>query len=225
MRLLIADPDARAAHHLADALGAFAHEAVVAGDGRTALALATQERFGAALLELILPYVGGVEITQALRERGLDLPVVMLSVHGDLSDRIAALDAGADDYLVKPIAAIEIDARLRAIQRRAARTGGHGVMRAGDIEVNEIKYRAVRGGRTLALPKLEFHMLCELIRNKNAIVTRDMFYRNVWRYEAEPATNVVESYIRRLRAHLNAGGEPDPIETIRGVGYMLVEHG
>ena len=225
MRLLIADPDARAAQQLADALRGFAHEVVVAGDGRAALALATQETFGAVLLELILPYVGGIEITQALRERGLDMPVVMLSVHGDLADRLAGLEAGADDYLVKPVAAVEIDARLRAIQRRAARIGGHGVMRAGDIEVNEIKYRAVRGGRTLALPKLEFQMLCELVRNKNAIVTRAMFYRNVWRYDGEPATNVVESYIRRLRAHLNAGGAPDPIETIRGVGYMLVDHG
>ncbi|GHH17524.1 DNA-binding response regulator [Sphingomonas glacialis] len=225
MRLLIADDDARAPRQLASDLGALAHEVVIVGDGRTALARATQETFDAVLLELVLPYVGGVEITRTLRERGLDLPIVLLSVHGDLPDRLAGLDAGADDYLVKPIAAVEIEARLRAILRRATRSGGHGVMRAGDIEVNEIKYRAQRGGRVLALPKLEFQMLCELIRNKNAIVTRAMFYRNVWRYDGEPATNVVESYIRRLRGHLNAAGEPDPIETIRGVGYMLVDHG
>lgn len=225
MRLLIADDDARAPRQLASDLGALAHEVVIVGDGRTALARATQETFDAVLLELVLPYVGGVEITRTLRERGLDLPIVLLSVHGDLPDRLAGLDGGADDYLVKPIAAVEIEARLRAILRRATRSGGHGVMRAGDIEVNEIKYRAQRGGRVLALPKLEFQMLCELIRNKNAVVTRTMFYRNVWRYDGEPATNVVESYIRRLRGHLNAAGEPDPIETIRGVGYMLVDHG
>lgn len=225
MRLLIADDDARAARHLTDELAALGHDVVIAEDGRAALALATQETFGAVLCELVLPYVGGVEIIRALRERGLDLPILVLSVHGDLADRLAALDAGSDDYLIKPVAGIEIDARLRAILRRAARTGDHGVMRAGDIEVNEVKYRAQRGRRVLALPKLEFQMLCELIRNKNAIVTREMFYRNVWRYDAEPATNVVESYIRRLRGHLNAAGEPDPIETIRGVGYMLVDHG
>eukprot|EP01037_Dinobryon_pediforme_P022021 gene22021-23046_t len=204
VRLLIADDDARAARQLAAALDAFGHEAVIAGDGRTALALATRETFGAALFELVLPYVGGVELTRALREQGLDLPILILSVHGELADRLAGLAAGADDYLVKPVAPAEIDARFQAILRRAARVGDSGVMRAGDIEVNEVKYRAVRGGRTLTLPKLEFQMLCELVRNKNAIVTRDMFYRKVWRYDAEPATNVVESYIRRLRARLNA---------------------
>ncbi|WP_010184959.1 response regulator transcription factor [Sphingomonas sp. PAMC 26605] len=225
MRLLIADDDARAARQLASALEAFGHEPVLTGDGRTALALATRETFGAALFELVLPYVGGVELTQALREQGLDMPIIILSVHGELADRLAGLAAGADDYLVKPVAPVEIDARLQAILRRAARIGDRGVMRAGDIEVNEVKYRAVRAGRALALPKLEFQMLCELVRNKNAIVTRDMFYRKVWRYEAEPATNVVESYIRRLRARLNAAGEHDPIETIRGVGYMLIDQG
>lgn len=225
MRLLIADDDARATRQLAGGLGTFGYDTVLAGDGRTALALATRETFGAVVSELILPYVGGVELTRTLREQGLDMPIIILTVHGELDDRLAGLSAGADDYLVKPVAPAEIDARLHAILRRAARIGDSGVMRAGDIEVNEVKYRAVRGGRALALPKLEFQMLCELVRNKNAIVTRDMFYRRVWRYDAEPATNVVESYIRRLRARLNAAGEVDPIETIRGVGYMLVDHG
>jgi two-component system, OmpR family, response regulator len=225
VRLLIADDDARAARQLASALAAFGHETVLAGDGRSALALATRETFDAVLCELMLPYVGGVELTRELREQRFDMPILILTVHGELADRLAGLAAGADDYLIKPVAPAEIDARLQAILRRAARIGDSGVMRAGDIEVNEVRYRALRGGRALALPKLEFQMLCELVRNKNAIVTRDMFYRKVWRYDAEPATNVVESYIRRLRTRLNAAGEVDPIETIRGVGYMLVDYG
>ena len=223
MRLLLADGDARSARRLVAELDAFGHDTVVAEDGRAALTLATGETFDAVLLELMLPYVDGVEVTRQLREHGLDVPVMLVSVHGDLADRLAAFSAGADDYCVKPVAAAEIDARLSAILRRATRTGEAGVMRAGDIAVNEVKYRALRGARVLALPKLEFRMLCELIRHKNAVVTRDMFYRSVWDYDGEPATNVVESYIRRLRAHLNAAGEPDPITTIRGVGYMLVD--
>lgn len=223
MRLLIAEDDARAGRQLVADLRALGHDAVVAEDGRAALALATAETFDAVLLELMLPFVDGVALTRELRDRGLEVPIVLLSVHGELADRLAAFAAGADDYLVKPVAPLEIEARLKAIQRRARRSSEAGVMRAGDIAVNEVKYRALRGDRVLALPKLEFQMLCELIRNKNGVVTRGMFYRNVWGYAADPATNVVESYMRRLRAHLNAPGEPDPIATIRGVGYMLVD--
>ncbi len=225
LRLLIADDDARGVRQLVADLRALGHDPVVAEDGRAALTLATDETFDAVLLELVLPYVDGVEVTRRLRERGLELPILILSVHGELADRLAGLAAGADDYVVKPVASVEIDARLTAIARRARRSGEAGMMRAGDIAVNEIKYRALRGGRVLTLPKLEFQMLCELIRHKNGIVTRAMFYRDVWGYDSEPATNVVESYIRRLRAHLNAAGEDDPIETIRGVGYMLVDRG
>ncbi|MEG3177141.1 response regulator transcription factor [Sphingomonas sp. RB3P16] len=223
MRLLIAEADARTARALVAGLRHFGHDPVVAEDGRAALLLATDQTFEAVLLEVTLPYVDGFAVTRALRDAGFAGAIVIVTVHGDLADRLAGLAAGADDYLLKPIDPAEIDARLAAILRRAARASEAGVMRAGDIEVNEVKYRALRGGRVLALPRLEFAMLCELIRHKNGIVTRAMFYRDVWRQEVEPATNLVESYIRRLRGHLNAPGEPDPIATIRGVGYMLVE--
>lgn len=210
---------------MAGALDAFGHQSVLIEDGRAALTLAAEQSFDAVLLDIVLPYVDGMEVTRRLRERGLDVPVLILTAHGELADRLAGFAAGADDYCVKPVAAAEIDARLNAIRRRAARAGESGVMRAGDIVVNEVKYRAVRGDRVLALPKLEFEMLCALVRHKNGVVTRAMFYRDVWGYAAAPTTNVVESYMRRLRAHLNAAGEQDPIETIRGVGYMLVDRG
>jgi len=167
--------------------------------------------------------VDGLEVARRLRERNIDVPIIMLSALGEVEQRVAGLDAGADDYLVKPAAAVEIDARLRAITRRAARTGESGLMRIGDIAVNEVKHRATRAGRGLELRKLEFELLCELIRNANAVVSREALYRNVWKYDAMPATNIVESYIRRLRGQLNRPGERDPIVTIRGVGYMITD--
>ncbi|MET3827892.1 MULTISPECIES: response regulator transcription factor [Sphingomonas] len=225
MRLLVVEDDARTARLLVSDLADLGHDSVVAPDGRAALLQATADQFDAVLLDVMLPHVDGIGVARALRDRGVSVPIVMLTALGDLDQRLVGLDAGADDYLVKPAAPVEIEARIKAIQRRTARANDGGVMRAGDIEVNEVKHRAVRNGRVLTLPKLEFQMLCELIRNKNSVVTRQMFYRTVWDYDFEPATNIVESYIRRVRAQLCANGEADPITTIRGVGYMIVDQG
>lgn len=225
MRLLVVEDDARAARMLVGDLADLGHDCIVAADGRAALLHATEDPFDAVLLDVMLPHVDGIAVARALRERGVSVPIIMLTALGDLDQRLIGLDAGADDYLVKPAAPVEIEARIKAILRRTVRASESGVMRAGDIEVNEVKHRAVRGNRVLSLPKLEFLMLCELIRNKNSVVTRQMFYKTVWDYDFEPATNIVESYIRRVRAQLCADGEPDPVATIRGVGYMLVDQG
>ncbi|GGA56066.1 response regulator transcription factor [Sphingomonas psychrolutea] len=225
MNVLIVEDDYRAARLLVAALSEIGYETVVAEDGRIALALASAQSFDAVLLDVMLPQIDGVAVARALRERGLNVPILMLTALGDLDERLAGLDAGADDYLVKPAEPLEIDARIKAIKRRAERTNETGVLRAGDIEVNEIKFRAVRGRRVLALPKLEFQVLCELVRNRNSVVTRTMFYSSVWGFDFEPTTNIVESYIRRVRVQLTLDGEEDPIVTIRGVGYMMIGEG
>jgi len=223
MRLLVVEEDPRAAKQLVADLEELGHETMVAADGRAAIVAVTDGKFEAVLLDVMLPYVDGVGVAKLLRERDIDVPIIMLTALADLDQRLTGLDAGADDYLIKPAAPAEIDARLRAIVRRAARSGDSGIMRVGDIEVNEIKYRATRADRQLVLPKLEFQVLCELVRNANSIVTRQMFYQNVWKYDFEPATNIIESYIRHLRLHLNNPGETDPIVTVRGVGYMITD--
>ena len=223
MRLLIVEDDERAARQLADDLEELGHETLLASDGRVALSYATDRKFDAVLLDVMLPHVDGVGVAKLLRDRKVDVPIIMLTALGDLEQRLAGLEAGADDYLIKPAAPLEIEARLKAIMRRASMTNDSGIMRAGDIEVNEVKHRAVRGGRLLKLPNLEFRLLCELIRNANSVVTRQMLYQAVWNYDFEPATNVVESYVRRLRAQLMQNGESDPIVTIRKVGYMLTD--
>jgi two-component system OmpR family response regulator len=221
MHLLVADSDARVAAALLADLVACGHQGVVAGDGRQALAMAVDGGFDAMLADAALRYVDGIALVALLRERGIDLPIILTSEIADPDQRIAGLDAGADDYLIKPVFAAEIAARLRAILRRSARGQDAGVLRAGDIEISEIKHRATRAGRPLALQNLEFRLLCELVRHTGTVVTREQLYRNVWHYDAVPATNIVESYIRRLRQRLNQPGERDPITTIRGIGYML----
>ncbi|WP_404369725.1 response regulator transcription factor [Sphingomonas sp. MMS24-J45] len=225
MKILIVEDDHRAAKLLAAALTEIGHTPVVATDGRAALSLASAEMFDAVLLDVMLPHLDGVSVARALRERGLSTPILMLTALGDLDDRLAGLDAGADDYLVKPAEPLEIEARIKAIKRRAERTSETGVLRAGDVEVNEIKFRAVRNGRLLVLPKLEFQVLCELVRHRNSVVTRAMFYSSVWGFDFEPTTNIVESYIRRVRVQLTLNGEEDPIVTVRGVGYMMTGEG
>ena len=225
MKVLIVEDDYRAAKLLVSALSEIGYETVVAEDGRVALALASAQSFDAVLLDIMLPQLDGMSVARALRERGLNVPILMLTALDDLHERLAGLDAGADDYLVKPAESLEIDARIKAIKRRAERANETGVFRAGDIEVNEIKFRALRGRRVLALPKLEFQVLCELVRNRNSVVTRSMFYSSVWGFDFEPTTNIVESYIRRVRVQLTLDGEEDPIVTIRGVGYMMIGEG
>jgi two-component system OmpR family response regulator len=223
MRLLIVEDDERAAMQLVADLEELGHEMQVAADGRAALQQAADGRFDGILLDVMLPYVEGVEVVRLLRDRKIDTPIIMLTALGDLDQRLAGLEAGADDYLIKPAEPAEIDARLRAILRRAERSNDSSIMRVGDIEVNEVKHRVTRAGRSIKLPHLEFQLLCELARNANSVVTRQMLYRNVWHYDFEPTTNVVESYIRRLRVQLNQAGERDPILTLRKVGYMLTD--
>lgn len=221
MRLLIVEDDSAAAKQLASDLAGYGHHCEIAGDGRAALIQATESRFDAILLECLLPFVDGVGVTALLRDRGLDVPIMMVSALADLDQRLICFEAGADDYLVKPAAPAEIDARLRVILRRGAGVQKSGVMWAGDIEVNEVRRSATRAGRALKLQNMEFRILCELVRNVNTVVTRQMLYQAVWNYDAAPKTNIVESHMTRLRNTLTAPGEDDPIATIRGVGYML----
>ncbi len=221
MRILVVEDDPRAAKQLTADLTELGHETITTADGRAALAIATDDRFDAILLDVMLPFVDGVGVATMLRERSVDTPILMLTALGDLDDRLAGLDAGADDYLVKPAAPAEIEARIRAILRRANRANDTAIMRLGELEVNEIKHRATRAGRLLILQNLEFKVLCELMRHAEGIVTRQMLYHSVWHFDFEPATNIVDAHISRIRTQLTQPGETEMIKTIRGVGYML----
>ncbi len=222
LNLLLADADAPVAATLRAELVALGHRVTLAQDGRAALVAIDHEAFDAMILDWVLPVIDGIAVLQRLRAANMGLPIVMLSARGRAIDRIEGLDAGADDYVVKPAYAGELNARLNALLRGRRWAGaGDDTLRAGDIVVSPGKFRASRGGRAIELGNLEFRLLAELARNAGAVLTRAMLLERVWGYDVEPATNIVDAYIRRLRVKLNEGGAEDPIVTVRGVGYRL----
>ncbi|MFW2850820.1 response regulator transcription factor [Sphingomonas sp. TX0543] len=222
MNLLLVEDDEDYATTLAEELRALDHEVTVAASGAVALQAADREPFDAAIIDRMLPQMDGTEVIRRLREGGKRLPVVMLSALGRSAEKVEGLDAGADDYVVKPTPAIELDARLKALLRGRQWTTGDGdTVRAGDIVVSPTRFRAWRNDRPLDLVRLELQLLAELARNAGTVLTRAMLIERVWGYDFEPTTNIVDVQIRALRRKLIGDGESDPIVTLRGIGYML----
>lgn len=225
--LLVEDDDVFAAA-LAEELRRFQHDVTVAEDGRAALAAIDHEQFDAVVLDWMMPRLDGVSMLKRLRDGERTLPVIMLSALGSASEKVEGLEAGADDYVVKPVAAEELNARLNAVVRgrqwlNASPIASADTLRAGNIVVSPTRFRAWRGDVSIDLANLELKLLAEFVRNAGTVLTRTMLIERVWGYEFEPTTNLVDVYIRRLRQKLTAAGGEDPILTIRGVGYMLRE--
>lgn len=218
MMLLIVEDDAKIAGFLARGLQDLGHEVEVVPTGEEALDTLSHRRFDAVVLDRMLPALDGIEV---LRRKSRDVPVLMLSALDTLDDRIEGLNAGADDYLVKPFEVSEVAARLNAIVRRAATPDRTDILRVGDIEIVLTTLRATRRGKPLNLNKKEFALLAELVRNVDRTVTRRMLIESVWGYSFDPSTNIIESNMSRLRTKLTSFGDPDPIETARGLGYIL----
>ena len=209
---------------MADQLAAMSHHPVIAGDGQAALAEIGKDAFDVMILDRMLPNMDGVSVIGTLRAAGVGIPTLMLTALGQTVDRIEGLDAGADDYLVKPADMDELHARLQALVRaRQWQSAESDTIEIGDIVISPIKFRAWRDGKDLTLPRTEFLLLLEFARNPGAVLTRPMLIERVWKYEFEPTTNIVDVYIRRLRLKLTQFGHPDPIVTARGTGYMLAE--
>lgn len=221
-KILIVEDDAQQARLLAEQMAGRSHQPVIAKDGQAALMEITKGTFDVLILDRMLPNVDGVSVIQALRSAGIGIPTLMLTALGQTDDRISGLDAGADDYLVKPADADELHARIHALVRaRQWQSGTSDTIDVGDIRISPVKFRAWRDGKDLSLPRIEFLLLLEFARNPGAVLTRSMLIERVWKYEFEPATNIVDVYIRRLRLKLTQFGHPDPIVTARGTGYML----
>jgi two-component system response regulator PrrA len=173
------------------------------------------------VLDINMPDIDGVRVTRALRRDGHELPICMLSARDEIDDRVAGLEAGADDYLVKPFALPELVARLRALLRRTGSSEGSSVLEVGDLRLDPARRLVVRGERALELTRREFDLLETLARHREVVLTRSQLLSLVWGYDFEVDSNVVDVFVGYLRRKLEADGEPRVIQTVRGVGFVL----
>ena len=221
MRILLIEDNEGIRSAIRRALGRRGHEVLEAesvGTGRAALT----DDVEAVVLDVNLPDGSGFDLCRELRADGVRTPILMLTARDGVPDRVEGLDAGADDYLVKPFATAELDARLRAITRRALDTEPDDeILEVGDLRLDVGAHIAERAGRQLDLTRTEWLLLELFSRNPNRVLTREVILDRVWGMDAQTSTNGVEVYIGYLRRKLEADGEPRLIETVRGVGYVL----
>ena len=225
MKILVADDDTQTVEYLRRGLSQAGHVVSVAADGTEALFRATEERYDAIVLDRMLPRLDGLSVLRMLRAGGIQTPVLLLTAMSGIADRVEGLESGADDYLVKPFAFAELQARLNVLARRpsaaAATTEIETSLRVLDIEFDLAKRIVRRDGKRVDLQPRELLMLEALMRNPHRVMTRTMLLERVWDFDFDPQTNIVETHISRLRAKLNAGFAYDAIVTVRGSGYMI----
>lgn len=212
------DPDVRAA--LTRALSFEGYQVAVAEDGGRALEAILRDPPSVIVLDVMMPFVDGLETCRRLRARGDETPILMLTALGDVSDRVDGLDAGADDYLAKPFALEELLARIRALLRRSSGDVSE-LLTFSDLEMNLATRTVVRSGKAVQLTKTEFDLLEVLMRSGGRVASRDQIYRDVWGFDFETSSNSLDVYVGYLRRKTEAGGASRLIHTVRGVGYTL----
>jgi two-component system response regulator MprA len=220
-RVLVVDDDVRLASSLRRALTYEGHTVEVAADGSAALVAARDRPPDLVVLDRMLPGLDGVEVCKRLRA-GSDVPILMLTARDSVSDRVSGLDAGADDYLVKPFAYDELLARVRALLRRREPEGRE-VLRCADLVMAVSAHEVRRGDRLVELTALQFDLLEHLLRHQRQVLERDRLLASIWGTESDAISNVVDVTVAGLRARLEADGQPRLIQTIRGVGYVMRE--
>lgn len=194
-------------------------ETVVAYDGRTGLELAENEQFDCILLDVMLPQLNGIEVCRRIRKTS-DVPILLITARDEVMDRVSGLDAGADDYIVKPFAIEELLARIRSILRRVQHTQKSKQLILRDLEIDVHAYEVIFENNKIELTRKEFDLLKLLVENRNHVCTRERILETVWGFDSEVETNVVDVYIRHLRSKLQTENTPY-IETVRGVGYVM----
>ena len=220
MRLLVVEDDAVIARVLRRGLVENAYAVDLIANGERALELASVNAYDAMVLDLMIPGADGFEVCRRLRASGSNLPILMLTARDDVRDKVAGLDAGADDYLVKPFQLDELLARLRALLRRGAVTSSP-LFQLGELTIDTRSHHVSIAGRAMALTTKEYAMLEFLARNAGRVVTREEIAEHVWNEQFDPFTNLIEVYINRLRRRFEAATQSKLIHTIRGAGYML----
>jgi two-component system response regulator MprA len=220
VRILVVDDERPVREGLDRVLRAEGYDVMLAADGEAALDAHASGAADAVLLDVALPGIDGLEVCRRLRAQGDQVPVLMLTARSAIAERVSGLDAGADDYLVKPFAIDELRARLRALLRRTIEPGSAQLAFA-DLSMDLGSYEVRRGERRLTLTRTEFQLLELLLRNPRQVLTRSLIFERVWGYDFASTSRSLDSYVVYLRRKLEEHGEPRLIHTIRGVGYVL----
>jgi two-component system response regulator MprA len=226
VKILVVDDERAVRESLRRALELEGYEIELAADGREALSLLVdaEPQPDAVILDVLMPGVDGLEVCHRLREAGNRVPVLMLTARDEVANRVAGLDAGADDYVTKPFALEELLARVRALLRRTTNGDAGGeLLTFADLEVDLGTREVKRGRRPIELTRTEFALLELFLRNPRQVLTRSIIFERVWGYDFGFASNSLDVYIGYLRRKTEAGGEPRVIQTVRGVGYALRE--
>ena len=223
MRILVVDDEPAVREAVDRALRLEGYRTELAADGREALDSLAAAPPDAVVLDVLMPAVDGLEVCRRLRAAGDRTPVLMLTARDAIADRVRGLDAGADDYLVKPFALDELRARLRALLRRAAPASDGGLLRFEDLVLDSAGHTVRRGARDVELTRTEFLLLELFLRHPRQVLTRSVVFENVWGYDFGPTSNSLEVYVGYLRRKLEAEGEPRLIHAVRGFGYVLRE--
>ncbi len=221
MRILLVADDAKTAAYVARGLRETGQSVELSADGQDGLFRLTHEDFELAIVDRMLPQLDGLSMVKAARAAGFVAPVLLLSAMDAIQDRVAGLEGGADDYLVKPFSFEELNARVNALARRPPIREAETTLAVADLTLDRLRRVVKRGDHVIDLQPREFRLLEELMLNSGRIVTRTMLLERVWEFHFDPGTNIVESHISRIRSKIDRGGDVPLIHTVRGAGYVV----
>ena len=221
MRILIVEDDLEAAEAMARGLTEAGHDCVRGHDGEEGLTASRAAEFDVMVVDRMMPKMNGVQLVETLRREGDHTPVLFLSALGEVGDRVDGLQAGGDDYLVKPYAFAELIARIEALARRRETGSVQTLLKVGELEMDLIARTVSRSGKDIDLQPREFQLLEFMMRHAGQSVTRTMLLEKVWHYHFDPQTNVIDVHISRLRSKIDKGFDRPMLQTVRGAGYRL----
>lgn len=224
MKVLVVEDDAETSAYIVRGLKEHGHAVEMAASGRDGLFLGVDASFDVIVMDRMLPGMDGLNLVKSLRAGGVETPVIFLTAMGGVGERVEGLEAGADDYLVKPFSFSELNARVNALARRPPIRNQPSSLKLGDLELNRLQRAVRRGDKPVDLKPKEFQLLEYLLLNAERVVTRTMLLEHVWDFHFDPKTTIVETHVSRIRAKLEAAGPGGPqILTVRGAGYMIAE--